>query len=580
MKKFWMYALAACMCVGLSARVWAEEEGSEESAMKPLFVAALRGYDELIDDLNYVGKLSGNEDLGDGIEGLLQLVTQGQGLVGLDESKPWGLAVSTDGVSFQIVGFLPINDLEKFMGAISGIAGEPEKDENEVWNIEVQGQALAFKQQGDWSYFSMSADFLADLPKEPLKLLDGLHEKYDGALRIYVQNIPEIFRQLAIEQLKIGLEQGLTAEGMSIPGLDNLPAQLPTDALPKLDEEQQKVAAAIARGQLDAIAESMNDVEQVTVGIKVDAEGGKFLGDLELLAIAGSKTAEEYKDMPLGKSRFAGFKKVEKAAAKGTIAVNLTESDQNQIKEMIGSVQEQLNERIGGINLGDDYIKDKLKEFVEKLMSIGRESVESGKIDLGFALEGEENPHTLLMGTHIADDEKATKLWDELVETVETEAGFYGIEKNVEEHKGVKFSRVLLPIPPGEEGDAIAALFGTDVELTIGIGKQSAYVAVGTDGINKLKAAIDASEEAKEAEALPVDVVFYLSPLVALAAQGEDADPNAALIASALEDSDDEVTLTVTPVEHGMNVHFEGKQGLLKLIGTMITQLGPALPQL
>lgn len=577
MKKFLLSALAVCLMLGGTKPVQAEDE----SAMKPLFVVAMRSYDELIADLNYVGKLAGSEDLGQGIESLIQLVTQGQGLVGMDKSKPWGLAVSTDEISFQIVGFMPINDLEKFMTAISGIAGDPEKDEDGIWDVELQGQSLAFKQHGDWTFFSMSADFLVDLPDDPSKLLGELHNDYDGAVRIHIQNIPEIFRQLAIEQLKIGLEQGLSPEGMSIPGLDALPGGgLPgMDALPQLSEEQQQLAASIARAQLEAMSESLNDIEHITFGVKVDQPNGKFVGDLTMLAIAGSKTADEYKGMTAGKSRFGGFKKVEKSAARGGISVNLTDSDIGQAKEAIASVQDQLNTRIDGINLGDDYIKDLLKGFVEKLMNIGRETVDSGKLDIGFALEG-EGPHTLLVGSYVKDDEKATQLVDELIETIETEAGFYGFEKNVEEHKGVKFSRVLLPIPPGDEGDMLANLFGSDVELVIGVGEKSAYVALGTEGIEKLKSAIDASADAADETVLPVDVVLSLSPLMALSAQGDEADPNAAMMSSALEGTDDSVHITVSPIENGMQMHVEGKEGLLKLIGTMITQMGPALPQL
>jgi hypothetical protein len=580
-KKFlWLALAACCLLSGTTARLLADEEDSSE--MKPLFVVALRSYDELISDLDYVGKLSGQEDLGQGIEGLIELVTQGQGLSGLDESKPWGLAVSTDSVQFQIVGFLPINDLEKFMTAISGIAGEPEKGDDGIWDVELQGQALAFKQEGDWTYFSMSADFLVDLPKDPAKLLNGLHNEYDGAVRIHVQNIPEIFRQLAIEQLKIGLEQGLTSDGLQVPGLDALPGggQLPgMDALPKLTDEQQQLATAIARAQLDSLSESLNDIDNVTFGLQIDEKSGKFLADVLMVAVAGSKTAEDYKNLSSGKSRFAGFKKFEKSAARGVISMNLNDREIGQAKEAIAAVQEQLNEQIAGINLGDDYIKDLLKGFVEKLMNVGRETVDSGKIDIGLALEG-EGPHTLLVGSYIKDDTKATALLDELIETIETEAGFYGFEKNVEEHKGVKFSRVLLPIPPGGEGDMIANLFGSDVELVVGVGEQSAYVAIGTEGIEKLKKAIDASTEAADEKVLPVDVMLSLSPLAELAGQGQDADPNAALVSSALEGTDDSVHITVEPIENGVNLHVEGKEGLLKLIGTMITQMGSGLPQL
>ncbi len=100
MKKTFLSAMAIALLLG--ARANAQDE------MKPLIVVSLSNYQEMIDDLDFVGQVSGTPDMGKGLEGLLSLVTQGQGLVGLDKKKPWGLAASTDGVSFQILGFLPI----------------------------------------------------------------------------------------------------------------------------------------------------------------------------------------------------------------------------------------------------------------------------------------------------------------------------------------------------------------------------------------------------------------------------------------------------------------------------------------
>lgn len=577
MRKTFLSALAVALLLAPAARAIAQEENAE---MKPLIVASLRGYQELIDDLDHVGKVSDNPDLGKGIEGLIQLVTQGQGIVGLDKSKPWGLAISTDGLQFQIIGFLPINDLEKLLTALGGIVGEPEKDDQGVWKVEAQGQTVYLKQEGEWTFASLGSEFLVNLPKDPIALLGGLHEQYDAALRVYVQNIPEIFRQLAVEQLKIGLEQGFGEGGMQIPGLDNLPGggNLPgMDALPKLSEEQQKLASTLARQQLDAMAESLNEADQVTVGLKLDRESGLTTGDVSITAVKGSKTAEELSGIALGKTKFGGFKAVE-GALNAIVALKLSEGDITQAKDTLASLEEQINEQVGNINLGDDSIKDLLKSFVAEFFDIQEKTVESGQIDLGLALAG-KGPHTLLVGSYISDDGAATKLLDRLVETVENEAGFYGIQRDVAEHKGVKFSSVILPIPPGDQGDMLVNILGSDVELVIGIGPKSAYIALGTNGIDELKKVIDASESQADAAASPVEVTAALTPLVKIASKSQDADPNLAMVATALEGSKDKVTLTVKPSENGVNVHFEGEEGLLKVLGTLITSMGPGLPQ-
>ena len=83
--------------------------------MKPILVVSLAGYQRIMDDLAFVGKLSDSPDLAKNLEGMITFFTQGQGLAGLDKTKPWGLAASTDGLSFQLLGFIPVTDLKKLL---------------------------------------------------------------------------------------------------------------------------------------------------------------------------------------------------------------------------------------------------------------------------------------------------------------------------------------------------------------------------------------------------------------------------------------------------------------------------------
>ena len=75
MKRILFSALAAALLCVPSGWAAAQDE------MKPMIVLSFAGYSELISDLDLVGEATGNPDLGQGIEGLLQLMTQGQGLV-------------------------------------------------------------------------------------------------------------------------------------------------------------------------------------------------------------------------------------------------------------------------------------------------------------------------------------------------------------------------------------------------------------------------------------------------------------------------------------------------------------------
>lgn len=573
MKKTFRSALAVALLLAASARVNAQDE------MKPLIVVSLANYQEMIDDLDFVGQVSGTPDMGKGLEGLLSLVTQGQGLVGLDKSKPWGMAASTDGVSFQILGFLPIKELDKFVAAIGGVAGEAEDVGDDTWKVELQGQALYLKQSGDWTYASMGAEFLQDLPKDPVKLLGGLNEKYDFAVQVSIQNIPEIFRQLAIEQIKVGLEQGF--EGGGIPGLDALPgaSALPDlSSLPQLDEKQQELARELAQQQMESIAALLEDTDQITMGFKIDRESGKTLGDLIMTVVPDTEAATGLAKMSEGKTKYGGFL-VNDAAASLNVNLVLSQDDIAGAKEAVGTLRDQMKNMVEERIPGGEEVHAVVKEFVDKIVDIADDTVATGKIDAGLALVG-QGPYTLVAGGAVADEAAVTKVVNEFVETLETQVGFYGFEKNVATHKGVTFHRAAVPPLPGEEGASLAELLGDDIDLVIGIAEKRTYLAMGKDALELLKAAIDRSEADADKTVPPVQFTGSLATLIKLMPQqGTDADPTMSTMAASLEGTKDRINLTVKPREHGFEVHFEGEEGILKLIGTMATQMGAALPQ-
>ena len=570
MKKTLLSAMAIALLLGAKA--------SAQDEMKPLIVVSLANYQEMIDDLDFVGQVSGTPDMGKGLEGLLSLVTQGQGLVGLDKKKPWGLAASTDGVSFQLLGFLPIKELDKFVAAIGGVAGEPEDVGDGTWKVELQGQSLYLKQAGDWTFASLGTEFLQDLPKDPVKLLGGLETKYDVAVQVSIQNIPEIFRQLAIEQVKIGLEQGF--EGGGLPGLDAIPgaSALPDlSALPQLDEKQQELARELAKQQMDSIAELLEDTDQITVGFKIDRESGKTLADLIMTVVPESKAASGLAKMSEGKTNFGGFI-VKDAAASLNVNLTLSQDDIAGAKEAVGTLRDQLKNLVKERIPGGDEVHEVVNGFVDKIVDISEKTVESGKIDAGVALVG-KGPYVLVAGGAVADAKAVTKVVDEFVETLETQVGFYGFEKNVATHKGVTFHRASVPPLPGEEGEALAKLLGDDIDLVVGIAEKRAYLAMGKDALEQIKQAIDRSEAEASKTVPPVQFTGSLAALIKLMPQGDEADPTMSTMASSLEGVKDRVDVTVKPRENGVEIHFEGEEGILKVIGTMATQMGAALPQ-
>ncbi|HEY5311259.1 MAG TPA: hypothetical protein VIK18_02025, partial [Pirellulales bacterium] len=184
---------------------------SPAATMKPVLVVSLASYDELHADIDFLGKSSDNPDLVNGIDGLIALATQLQGLAGLDKARPLGAAVLSDGVQFQMLAFVPVKNIKQLFSVLSGMVGAAEKTGDHQWRISTRAGTAFIKEQGGWAFVAQLEDNLNDLPADPAALLAELPKHYDLAVRVHVQGIPEPLRDMLLDQLK----QKLAARGGS-----------------------------------------------------------------------------------------------------------------------------------------------------------------------------------------------------------------------------------------------------------------------------------------------------------------------------------------------------------------------------
>lgn len=572
------------------AALWAGTREAAAQEMKPMVVGGIRSWEQLVDDLELMGELTDMPGLGEGLEQLLNQFTQGEGIPGLDRTKPWGLAVSSDGLSFQILGFLPIRDLPGLLDVLAPLTGsEVEEEQPGVFRVDLQLQTLHFKQHGDWTYVSISPEFLLKVPDDPLPLLGDLPTQYHGFVRLAPRNIPELFRQLALQMIKQGIEQNLAEVG--------LPALPPSggagggnnDADTEAAEQQVDIAATLARQQLDTMFRSLRDSEHVTFGLTLDK--GKQRGVIEIVSqmADGTTAAVEVAKVAEAKSKFTAF-----LVPEATLGMNVaTPIDSQQVKDiraLVDQVHKQLNKQIDTIDALDTGSREYLADFLEEGFDIWRESVESGGLDFGFSLTG-KGPFTVVAGAHVEDGSEVDKLLDKLITIVENEAAFFGIERQDLEDYGVTLYSTFVPLPGGPEADQIAALFGGNLELVLGSGPQAFYIGLGDGSIDAMKAAIAASADKCDEVVPPFRMVATAAPLVKLASalaerSGQDPDspsPAAAMIDIDLEeireqlaDGQDRFEVVVQPIERGTKTRIELEGGLLRVLMTMMTAVGTA----
>lgn len=551
MKKFLWSVLAFAVVLGTA--ICAKAQDKIETEMKPVAVLSFSGYAELKRDLDYLGAASGNPDMANQLEAMLGLFTQGQGLAGLEQDKPWGAAAALPEGGFgvpNVIAFLPVADVQKLLGALAAITGEPVDKGDGVLEIKKDANAVYVKEQDGWAYVAQNAETLGNLPADPLKLLGGIEKQYDLALQINIQNVPQALRDFAVDAMKQQVERTIQQAAEKA----------------EEDDEESQLQPQIARHQVEMLAQVINDLDAITLGFKIDAEGKRALIDLNMTAVAGSDTAKQLSAVSNSASKFAGFL-IPDAMLTAHVNSVAQESDIEQSLAMLDQLSTHIMESIDeDEDLPDEEAKNLVKGLVGEVLEVAQATVKNGRFNAGLAVVG-EGPLTIVAGGEVVDGEKLEEVAKKFVKLAESEEDFPEVEFNVGEHKGVKFHSVTIPLPDDEDSEKARQIFGEEALVTVGISAESVYLAIGDDGLETIKSVMDKSAEAGSEELPPAQITLGLTPLLKLAAQQEDSNPGIAMMAESLKDGLDHLKITVQPIENGVRYEIEGEEGIIKLIG-------------
>jgi hypothetical protein len=592
-------ALAVAMLMLVGAAPSASAQDAAAKPMQPVVVVSLAGYDAIYNDLDYLGKISNNPDLAKGLDGMIALFTQWQGLAGLDKARPWGAAVNTDGLQFQSLVFLPVTDLKKLMGALAGVIGEPEAvgedgkkgdkgDENaktaKVWRINLPSASFYVTEQNGWAFIAQSEDSFVDLPKDPVKLLAGLNKEYDLAVRLDVQNIPEVFRQMAIDYMKQGMQSGLKRQ------------EGETDS-------QYQLRTKFMQQQLQQISTAINEVDEVTLGWSIDAAGKRTYLDFSMTAVAGSKLSKQMA-VPQPTSKFAGFLDPE-AVFRMHVNSAIGEEDIEGGLSMIESLKTELvNEIETSKNFDTDKERADVKALLDEAIEVANATLKKGIFNGGLHVTG-EGPFLFVGGAAVDGGDKLEDIFKKVVELAKDDPNFPAVKFNADKYEGINFHTFSVPLPEDDDDDDKDAkkaddkadkkdaddkaaddkasdddddvdprdIFGDSIIVTLGFGPNSVYAAVGKHGVKAIKEIIDGSAGGASGTTLPVELAVSLAPIFEFFSDEDDKDPMLAAMAETLdEDGKDHIYLTAKTIGNGVVYRLEAEEGILKLLGQAAKQ--------
>ena len=564
MRRTLLSALVVALLLGSRSVCPAEE--TPAAGLKPLVTVSFAGYDELRADIEFVGKLGNNPQLAQGLEEMLQQMTQGKGLAGLDTKKPWGAVVQTDGQQqFPIYGFIPVTDLKQLMGVVrdTKLVQVPDDPADGIYEIATDGPSLFVQQKGGWAFIASSREGLAQVPAEPEKVLGDLNRKYDLAVRASIRNVPSDYRKMFVEQMKTGAEIGM-------------------DRLPGESNEDYALRQGVAKQMIQQIDTMINDLDEVLIGWAIDRQAGTSYIDFQVTAVAGTKTAAQFAQAATVTTNFAGFD-LPGAALTGNWGGTLTDSDVVQAKNAITNVRTVALKELNNQGLSPDELK-LASQLLSDLLDVAEKTVENKTADGGLALLLKPGALTFVAGFTIADGAKLEKALKQLAAEVQkAEPKVAQILKlDAETHQGIRFH--ALAVPTSEMNDEMATkLFGDTLDVVLGISDSSVYLAVGRDAASTLKQVIDQSKAQAGKQIPPARIALAATPIakfVAEIADEEGAKQMATKIGAMLEQSGgkDHLILTSKPVPDGATVRLEVEEGLLKLPGILSQMMGGSQP--
>lgn len=506
------------------------------SAAEPIAIVSLKPTEKLLANVNYLLRTTGTEALG---QFVLPQVTAF--LQGVDGTKPIGIVISTQGDQLRPLAFVPVTNLDQLLSQLQEVLGEPLDAGDGV--IELQGpQPVFVKESNGWAFVSNEEGSLADLPENPVELLQGLPQQYDISVRAFLKNLPEQYKQMALSQMRSGIE--MSAQNSSDPD-----------------------AKEAAEAQLEQITRMMQEGDQFSFGWNIDSTDRQTYFDVSLTAQAGTKFAEDLLLNQDVKTSFSGFL-VSDAAISGNLSSVVPDDQLDQtIAAMDRVAKSALSEIDADENLTEESQKQAAKQLVTTIFDIAKDTISTGKIDACASVVLKPKAVSVLVASHVASGDDVEKALQQLVDMAkaESDVSISNVKFNADEQGGVRFHTLSVPVPDEEKASQV---FGSELSVTVGVAETEVYLALGNDGLEQLKEKLADSDASSNTTVEPFQLSVALTPILRFA---ESIEPNPLLsgIGDTLEQSGgkDHFKVRSMPIENGWTYRVLLEEGVLKAIG-------------
>ena len=506
---------------------------------KPVLTLALSSIDDLTEKITFITATIGMPNAGHIASGMIRSFT-----VGIDRTRPVGIVVTSDGQQLTPLGLVPVTDLKQFFASMAERFGEPEDLGDGIMELALPVPIYVKEQEG-WALISQSEASLQNIPAQPTRLLKKLTAKYDLAFQGRIQNVPEQYRQLLLDQMTAAIKRQVD--------------QLPND--------QREFQRQLHDTQVQQWKSLLTDVDALRFGWKIDTQKKNTYMDFRMTAVPGTRMARQYASLNDTSSKFTGFLQ-EKAAIKYNWAYGIPKEDVEQTLAVLQPLRDSTKQQLlNNEDLEEESHRQAAMHVVDILFDVIEQTIRTGKADGGGSFNIEPGNFSLMVGALVDNSSKLEKPLQELAEQSASNAEMPKVKFNAEEHRGCRFHTITVDMP----NDKAKKWVGDQIEVSVGIGEQEVYLSIGNDSVDQVKRVMDATASATEANVIPTQFYIYLGPIIRFASQ---TSKNSLLgpLADALDATGDsgEISLIAKGVKNGVTVRVKVESGVLEAFGKTV----------
>ena len=426
---------------------------------------------------------------------------------GIDRKRPLGLMWTWRDVEPAATIFLPVGQIDELMKTATFNVVGFHKVADDRYEIERPGSPYHVLLRSGYALFGEEVAAMQALRVTPDQLTKPLREKYDVVLTLDLRQVPRESKELWIEEFKNQVEPWLQ----------------PQDGEPV---ETASLRRAIGSAILGLIKRLILDVRSVTVGGRLDVESHQLSLELIVQGEPASELAVGLKHLVPRRSEFSAL--INPQAAAG-IAINWPLPSLG--KEVFGQLVD--------------------------------EPLKGARIDAGVQIVGQGWGQTaVIAGLHGPEAAALNAAIPRLIVRLEKSGHFTSVTDNADIHRGV----VIHSVVPREIPQLLGQLAGPEVEVLIGQGKQTVWIAAGNPETlpTRLQEAIDAVEDTPATERANslVNGRFAVGKWPTIVTS-QEAIPNQ----NAPEERSDAFRLTMESLGDALKIRLVAEKEILKLIG-------------